>query len=442
MSSDPTLRAVKGMNDILPAAQEAFLNTAVWDHIEQTANRILGSYGYRRIWLPVVEPTALFTRGIGEGSDIVAKQMYSFEDAKGRKLTLRPEGTAGAARAYVEHRFADRNPIQRWWYFAPYWAERPQKGRYRQFYQIGAEFFGVSSAAADAELIIMLWRWCQALGLNDIAIRINSLGDENSRQHYLGILRQYLHDNSTSLCDDCRARIEHNPLRALDCKRPGCKNLAAAAPDILESLGDAPRQHFDEVRHILTEQSIPHTRDPRLVRGLDYYTSTVFEFTTEALGAQDAILGGGRYDRLVQDLGGAPTPSLGFAAGIERLALLLANRPQIMDNRQGAHLYIIPMEGTLTQALSLADDIRAAGPWCVEVDVEGGRLKHQMRRADRSGAKCAMVLGEQEIAEGRGLLKSLDSSLQEPLELSGDKIAQALSQLNIPPSFTHVARSL
>jgi histidyl-tRNA synthetase len=433
------IQAVKGVNDVLPGAGESFLDTAVWDFVTSTSREVLESYGYRHVLLPAIEDTALFARGIGEDTDIVSKEMYTFADRAGRSLTLRPEGTAGAARAYIEHNYGGTAPVQRWWYQGPMFrAERPQKGRYRQFYQVGAELFGVSAPAADAEMLILLVRLCERLGLNGVAVRLNSLGDESSRAAYRDVLRDYLRGARDQLCESCKARLEANPLRVLDCKREGCRAVAAAAPDILGSLTPASRAHFDAVQELASAAGVPFERDSRLVRGLDYYTGTIFEFTTRALGAQDAILGGGRYDELVQQLGGPATPAIGFAAGIERLALLLAQTEAgkaLLGS--GPHLYIVPMPGAESRALLLAEELRqrrhrgGPGGYRVEVDVSGAKLKQQMRRADKVGATTALVLGENELQSGRGALKLLRAATesQRQVDLSGSALAAALDEV-------------
>lgn len=425
MSSKKTaFRAVKGMNDILPGAREDFLNTSVWDFIAEKATSVLEGYGYNQVRLPVVEETSLFARGIGEGTDIVGKEMYTFEDRGERSLTLRPEGTAGATRAYVEHQFFRNNPVQRWWYMGPmYRAERPQKGRYRQFYQIGAEFFGTDSPAADAEMLMMLSEWIVALGISDVGLRINTLGDKESRDGYRMALIDYLKPQQEALCESCSTRLLTNPLRVLDCKRPGCKEIVVGAPDIMASLTPASAAHFARVCELLDAGGISYKRDSALVRGLDYYTGTIFEFTTGSLGAQDAILGGGRYDELVEELGGTSTPAIGFAAGVERLALLLATTP---EEKRGPDLYIVPMGEFEREAFELARALRGLGRLRVEVDVAGGKLKQQFKRADRANARFALVLGENELKDNRANLKNLRTGAVEELNLEPAEIGKHL----------------
>ena len=421
------LHAVKGMNDILPDAKETFLDSAVWDHVLDTARRVVEAHGYRQTRLPIVEDTALFARGIGEGTDIVSKEMYTFSDRGERSLTLRPEGTASCVRAYVEHGLSRSEPEQKWWYAGPMFrAERPQKGRYRQFYQVGCEHFGSKDPAADAAMIMMAWRICEALGLTGITLKLNSLGDTESRDRYREVLRGYMKSHESEICDACKGRIVTNPLRFLDCKVPACKELAKKAPDIAESLSEASKAHYAGVEALLRDCELPFVRDPGLVRGLDYYTDTLFELTTTMLGAQDAVGGGGRYDNLIEELGGAPTPSIGFAMGIERICLLVAGTTKL---EPGPHLFIAPMDGAVGAALKLADQVRAAGPFRVEVDVSGRKVKAQMRRADKVAARSVIVLGQDEIVRGHGNLKDLRVSSSIDVALNGAAIGAALNGL-------------
>lgn len=421
------LHAVKGMNDIVPDAKEGFLDSAVWDHVLDIARRVIEAHGYRHVRLPIVEETALFARGIGEGTDIVSKEMYTFSDRGERSLTLRPEGTASCVRAYVEHGLSRSDPEQKWWYQGPMFrAERPQKGRYRQFYQVGVEHFGIKDPAADAAMIAIAWRITEALGLTGITLKINSLGDTESRDRYREVLRGYMKAHESEICDACKGRMVTNPLRFLDCKVPACKELAKKAPDIADSLSEASKTHYARVEQLLRDCGLSFVRDAALVRGLDYYTDTLFELTTTALGAQDAVGGGGRYDNLIEELGGAPTPAVGFAMGIERICLLVA-QGQPID--AGPHLFIAPMEGAVGAALKLADAVRAAGPFRVEVDVSGRKVKAQMRRADKLKARAAIVLGEDEIARGHGNLKDLRVSSSIDVALNGAAVGEALARL-------------
>lgn len=417
------ISAIKGMNDIYPGATELFLDTTVWDHIADTARRVLGSYGYRLVQLPVVEDTTLFARGIGDETDVVSKEMYTFSDRAERSLTLRPEGTAGAVRAYIEHNLARGESVQRWWYWGPMFrAERPQKGRYRQFYQIGAEFFGVSSSAADAEVLEMLWHFCRSLGLEGIQIKLNTLGDRASRVAFRTALTSYFNSKAPELCESCRARISINPLRILDCKRESCRAVASQAPPIDDTLSDVSRQHFAQVCQLLSDRQVPFVRDRMLVRGLDYYTGTTFEFTTSMLGSQDAVLGGGRYDELVELLGGPPTPAIGFAAGVERLALLIADK--LDRSKDGPDLYIAPFSGFEGKALDLAGNLRRTSNVKVEVDLSEAKVKNQLKRALKVGARFFLALGEQEFSTQQGILKDLRKTLEIPTNLDNQSLAQ------------------
>ncbi len=423
MSETASLRAVKGMNDILPGASEPHFDSAVWQHLFDVCGAHLGAHGFHQVLLPCVEETALFARGIGQETDIVSKEMYSFTDRGGRALTLRPEGTAGAVRAYIEHNLGKTEPLQRWWYGGPMFrAERPQKGRYRQFYQIGAELFGSASPTADAELLLLLWQLCQRLELTDLRVAVNTVGDRESRDGYRAQLRTFLAAHQGGLCPSCVRRTQTNPLRVLDCKESGCRDIIADAPDILTALTGASRQHFERVCELCAALGVPLQRAPRLVRGLDYYTGTIFEFVTGGLGAQDAVLGGGRYDDLVAEMGGPPTPAIGFAAGVERLALLCR---QALDAAGGPALYLIPMTGSEETALRLASGLRERGHR-IEVDVGEPRLKRQMRRADRLRARSALVLGEMELASGRGKLKELASAREIDVALDAAAVDEVL----------------
>lgn len=421
-----SISAIKGFNDVRPGAKDVFLDSAVWTHIFQSSAQVFESFGYAPVWLPLMEETALFTRGIGEGTDIVSKEMYSLTDRGQRSLTLRPEGTAGAVRAYIEHQLARHDPTQKWFYQGPMFrAERPQKGRYRQFYQLGAEFFGVAEPAADVELLRMLHTMCRRLGLGDVAVRLNTLGDAPSRLQYKEALTSFLGAHDSDLCESCEARLGHNPLRVLDCKRPSCQALVANAPDILHSLTPEARAWFDKLETLLADAHITYSRDAHLVRGLDYYTGAIFEFTTGALGAQDAILGGGRYDGLVEALGGPHTPAVGFGAGVERMALLLTQ--QALAAR-GPHLFIAPVDAEAQRlALDLSDAMREHGPWRIEVELGQTRLKQAMRRAHKLGAQHVLVLGSEELAAQSAKLKNFTTGHEVSVGLEAAAIISALS---------------
>ena len=425
MSKSAKLKAIKGMNDVIPGHKEDFLESDVWRFILEQGENALEGYGYKRLQSPICEPTALFQRGLGDTTDIVSKEMYSFEDRGGRAMTLRPEGTASAVRAFIEHGFAQSHPIQRWWYFGPMFrAERPQKGRYRQFYQIGAEFFGVSSPESEVEMLVMLKEFLQSLGLKETRLRLNSLGDGESREAYRSALIDFFVSRQSELSEEAQALIHLNPLRILDSKRPADKAVCGDAPDILDSLSESARAHFERVQASLNELGVEFDRDSRLVRGLDYYTGTIFEFTTGQLGAQDAILGGGRYDGLVEELGGPSVPAIGFAAGVERLALLIASEREA--TREG--LYIAPCLASSTACLKLASVLRSKGVRRVELDVAGGRLKQQLKRADRAGARWLLIVGENEFESGIVQLKNLETGEQTEIKHDAKLIFNALSE--------------
>lgn len=383
------------MNDILPE------ETPIWHYVESKIHNLLSGYGYREIRLPLLEPTQLFDRSIGEVTDIVEKEMYSFLDRNGESLTLRPEGTAGCVRACQEHGLLF-NQTQRLWYQGPMFRyERPQKGRYRQFHQIGVEAFGFSGAELDAELLLMsaeLWR---LLGLAQVVtLEINSIGTAEARGRYRTDLVDYLTSRKEQLDEDSRRRLDSNPLRILDSKSAQTQLLLDQAPVIGDYLDQSSLDHFEQLRAILDAAGVPYRINPRLVRGLDYYCNTVFEWVTSALGAQGTVCAGGRYDGLVEQLGGKPTPAVGFAMGLERLILLMGTLERMPAelNRQ-SDLYLIPAsDGENSALMQLAERLRRALPERVIVThLEGGSFKSKMKRADKSGAEFALLLGEDEL---------------------------------------------
>jgi histidyl-tRNA synthetase len=378
------IQAVRGMNDLLPES------VAYWRHVEAVACEIMHAYGYREIRLPVVERTELFVRSIGSHTDIVEKEMYTFEDRNGDSLTLRPEGTAGAVRAGIENGLL-HNQVQRWWYVGPMFRhERPQKGRYRQFHQIGVEACGMSGPDVDAELILLTARFFKALDLSDLRFELNTLGTSSARASYRAHLIEYLRARYDALDEDSRRRLDTNPLRVLDSKNPDMRDVLQNAPNLFDHLDDESRQHFDDLRRLLDTAGVDYDVNPRLVRGLDYYTRTVFEWLTDRLGAQAAICAGGRYDGLVGLLGGKPTPAIGFAIGLERLvdlvmqtgAAVAGHRPQV---------YLMPVAAQLAATLHLSEALRDRGVRA-ECHCGGGSLKSQLKRAERSGARYALLL--------------------------------------------------
>ena len=395
------IQAIRGMNDLLPET------LALWQRIEQSAETVLAAYGYREIRFPIIEKTELYRRSIGAVTDIVEKEMYSFEDRNGDSLTLRPEGTAGCVRAGIENGLL-HNQVQRLWYAGPMFRhERPQKGRYRQFHQIGVEAFGIGTPDIDAELILLSARLWRLLGIRDLELQINSLGTAAARAAYRQVLVDYLRAHLAALDEDSRRRLETNPLRVLDSKNPEMQALIAAAPSLHEYLDAESRAHFDALRQLLDAAGIAYRVNPRLVRGLDYYTRTVFEWVTTELGAQGTICAGGRYDGLVEQLGGQATAAAGFALGIERLAELAAVQ-QVPGVQIAPQVYIAPLgEGkTMEVGMALAEQLRDAG-LRVELHCGGGSLKSQLKRADRSGARYVLIFGENELAAGQVSVKNL-----------------------------------
>ncbi len=420
------IQAIRGMNDILPD------QTPVWQYVESTVRRVLGQYGYQEIRMPVVEHTELFKRSIGEVTDIVEKEMYTFEDRNGDSLTLRPEGTAGCVRAAEEHGLLF-NQTRRLWYTGPMFRhERPQKGRYRQFHQIGVECFGMAGPDIDAELLILTARLWSALGLSDHArLEINSIGTSDSRKVYRQALVAYLEQYQDKLDDDSKRRLTTNPLRILDSKDPATREILQGAPSLDDYLDDESRQHFEQLKAMLDAAGVAYTVNPALVRGLDYYGKTVFEWITDSLGAQGTICAGGRYDGLVEQLGGKPTVAVGFAMGLERLILLLETLelvPEHVNNQ--ADVYVTAMgDQAVAPAMALAETLRNELPGRIVVShCGGGSFKSQMKKADRSGARFAVILGENEIAQGTAGLKPLRDD-QPQQEIAQADLAAVLAGL-------------
>ncbi|MDH3978945.1 MAG: histidine--tRNA ligase [Gammaproteobacteria bacterium] len=397
-----TIQAVRGMNDILPGASSA------WQHLESVLREVVHAYGYTEMRLPLLEKTELFKRSIGEVTDIVEKEMYTFEDRNGDSLTLRPEGTAGCVRACMEHGLL-HNQVQRLWYGGPMFRhERPQKGRYRQFHQLGVESFGMAGPDIDAEMIFMTARMWQRLGLEHTTLQVNSLGTPQARSSYRAALVEYLKGRYDELDEDSRRRLESNPLRILDSKNPALQVVVEAAPVLPDYLDEESREHFAGLLALLDAAGIDYEVNPRLVRGLDYYSRTVFEWVTDQLGAQGTICAGGRYDGLVEYLGGRPTPAFGFAVGLERLlALLQESGVEFPDGCPHLYLVLVGEQGRL-RGLVFADELRDALPGLrVQCNCDGGSFKSQFKRADRSGAEYALVLGDDEVEQQTATLKPL-----------------------------------
>ena len=418
-----TIQAVRGMNDILPE------ESATWQFLEDTLRRVIRSYGYQEIRLPLLEKTELFRRSIGEVTDIVEKEMYTFDDRNGDSLTLRPEGTAGCVRACMEHGLL-HNQTRRLWYAGPMFRhERPQKGRYRQFHQIGVEAFGMTGPDIDAEVILMTARFWRALGLDHAVLQLNSLGTVEARAGYREALVDYLQGRQAELDEDSRRRLQSNPLRILDSKNPDMQGLIADAPQLSEYLDEESRVHFDELCALLDAAGIAYEINPRLVRGLDYYSKTVFEWVTDRLGAQGTICAGGRYDGLVEYLGGRATPAVGFALGLERLIALL-EVCGIEPPDASPHVYLVLAgEQAVLQGMVLADELRnAVSGLSVQANCGGGSFKSQFKRADRSGAELALVIGDEEAERGEVTIK--------PLRAGGEQ--QTVSRQDIEPRLREI----
>lgn len=390
------LQAIRGMNDILPD------QTPIWQHVEGEFRQLLASFAYREIRMPMVEPTELFKRSIGEVTDIVEKEMYTFDDRNGESLTLRPEGTASCVRACEEHGLL-YNQIQRLWYTGPMFRyEKPQKGRYRQFHQIGVEAFGMAGPDIDAEIILMTANYWQRLGVDKVVtLELNSLGSNEARQIYKEALVAYLEQYKDQLDEDSQRRLGSNPLRILDSKDEKTQAILSGAPKLTEYLDEESKNHFEGLKSCLDHLGISYVVNPKLVRGLDYYNHTVFEWVTTELGAQGTVCAGGRYDGLVSQLGGKPTPAVGFAMGVERLILLLEKLELTGKLQPELDLYITAVGANTSQAaLSLANEVRGSDlNASVLCHSGGGSFKSQMKKADKSGARLALILGEDEIAK-------------------------------------------
>lgn len=391
------IQSIRGMNDLLPE------QSATWQYLERTVAEVLASYSYREIRFPILEQTELFKRAVGEVTDIVEKEMYSFDDRNGDSLSLRPEGTAGCVRACTENGLL-HNQTQRLWYTGPMFRhERPQKGRLRQFHQIGVEAFGLAGPDIDAELLLITARLWKALKIDHaVTLQINSLGTSADRASYRAALVEYLSARREQLDEDSQRRLDSNPMRILDSKNPDTQALLNQAPELADFIDQESRDHFAQLCAVLDAASITYEINPRLVRGLDYYSKTVFEWVTSNLGAQGTVCAGGRYDGLVEQLGGKPCPGVGFAMGVERLVLLLDELGAVPDSvGQTVDIYLLAVGDVEQQALVLAENLRSDCPNIrLECHCGGGSFKSQIKRADKSGAKIALILGEDEAAAG------------------------------------------
>ncbi len=417
------MQAVRGMHDTLPG------DAPGWRRLEHTVQSVLRSYCYREIRFPIIEKTELFSRSIGAGTDIVNKEMYTFQDRNGEFLTLRPEGTAGCVRALIQHGLIHSGP-QKVWYQGPMFRhERPQKGRQRQFHQVGAEAFGIESPDIDAELILVCARIWNALGINDVCLELNSLGSYSARQHYRNLLIEYLSDHRDQLDSDSVRRLETNPLRILDSKNPEMQTLISGAPSLLDSIDDESAEHFSVLRGLLDANSVDYEINPRLVRGLDYYNRTVFEWITDRLGAQGTICAGGRYDDLVAQVGGKPTPGVGFAMGLERILELMEPGQEEQDTDTPRFYQVMAGAEAVKSGSLLAERLRDEMPGLkLMLHCGGGSFKSQLRKADKSGAEYALILGDEEVAKNTVQIKPLRKDSGQ-YEVSRDKLVDEITRL-------------
>ncbi|MBX3717582.1 MAG: histidine--tRNA ligase [Burkholderiales bacterium] len=409
------IQAIRGMEDILPEA------SPLWEKLEDACREVFRQYGYRNIRTPIVEPTALFIRGIGEVTDIVEKEMYTFDDRNGESLTLRPEATAGIVRAAIEHNFLYNGPLRVWTAGPMFRYERPQKGRQRQFHQYDVEALGFEGPDVDAEQIVMLARLWKALGIGPIQLHVNSIGDAADRQAHRDKLIAYFSRHGALLDEDAKRRLHSNPLRILDSKNPAMQAMIEGAPRLLDHLGEGAARHFEETKRLLSDAGVAFTVNPRLVRGMDYYNRTVFEWVTDRIGAQSTIAGGGRYDGLFAMLGGKPTPACGFGLGMERIILTMQAFGRTAA--QEPHAFLVHAgEAASREAWRLAEAIRDAGLSCVLG--AGGSFKSQMKKADASAAPFAIILGDDEVAAGKVTLKPLRGGGEQVLLSPAEAIAR------------------
>lgn len=421
------IQKVKGTHDILPD------DTPAWRYVEQTIHEVMARYAYREIRTPIFEVTPLFARGIGQLTDIVSKEMYTFLDRGRRSLTLKPEGTASVIRAFIENGLGEKRPVNKLYYISPMFRqENPQTGRYRQFHQFGAELIGSPEPVADVETILNLLDIYLALGLRSFVVKINSVGDQNCRDAYKARLKAYLAPRLSRLCRTCQERFDTNPMRILDCKNPICREETDGAPRMIDHLDEASAAHFEGVCNLLQQHGVDYELDHRLVRGLDYYTRTAYEVINHGLGAQNALGGGGRYDLLTEELGGKPTPAVGYAAGIERLLMVLQQENLLPEATPALDVFIACI-GPAAQAWAskTVRTLRRAG-WRADMDLLGRGLKAQMKEANRSNARFALIAGDRELETRRFVLRDLKRSEQE--EVDADSLLTALETRLAEPS--------
>lgn len=417
------IKKPRGTEDILPGDSE------MWRKIEQTAHDVCRKYGYKEIRTPVFEDTALFSRGVGDTTDVVQKEMYTFEDKGGRSITLRPEGTASLARSYIENSlYAGPQPTKLYYLISCYRYEKPQSGRLREFHQFGIECYGAENAAADSEVITLALDFLKALGVKGLTLNINSIGCESCKPAYNKKLKNYFASHKDELCGTCQDRLEKNPMRILDCKSPICHEIAAGAPKMIDHLCDDCKAHFETLKDYIDELGIEYNVDPDIVRGLDYYTRTVFEITSGDLGAQSAVCGGGRYNGLVEELGGKPTPGIGFALGIERIMLILKNQGISLGEVDTPDIFIATIgDKADIAAQKLVYSLRNKGV-SAERDLCSRSVKAQMKYANKLGAKFSMVLGDNEIEQGAADIKNMSTGETVSCGLEPDKIYEIITR--------------
>lgn len=404
------MQALKGTHDILP--EEVYK----WDYMEGVIRDVCARYGYKEIRTPIIEATELFQRGIGDTTDVVTKEMYTFTDRGNRSVTLRPENTASAVRAYLEHKMYGDQQVHKMFYIGSMFRyDRPQAGRYREFHQFGLEVLGASSPLADAEVIAMACEIFHRLGLKDLDLHLNSIGDKNCRPAYRQKLIEFFEGKKDQLCDDCRERLYKNPLRILDCKEEGCKKASIGAPEITDYLCDDCHKKFEAVKHYLDGLGISYTVDPRLVRGLDYYTNTAFEIQYPPLGAQSAVCGGGRYDGLVEEIGGPSTPGIGFAIGLERLLLALEMQNLIPAPKAQKRVYIAALgEDAVAEGFKIQEELRGLGV-LTDMDLQGRSLKGQMKQAGKLDSQFTVIIGSNELEKGAAAVKNMADGTQKDI---------------------------
>lgn len=418
-------KKIKGTEDVLPK------DSYRWQFVEDVMHKESAAYGFKEIRTPVFEHTELFARGVGQTTDVVQKEMYTFDTKGGESVTLRPEGTAGAARAVLEHGLVnDSLPIKASYFVSCYRYEKPQAGRLREFHQFGLECYGTQSPVADAELICAAQSIFDRLGIKQLRLEINSIGCPTCRAEYHKALKEYFYGYKDELCDTCNSRLEKNPMRILDCKSPVCSKIAGGAPKITDYLCDECKEHFASVQKYLDAAGVEYTVNPTIVRGLDYYTKTVFEFVTDFIGAQGTVCGGGRYDGLIEELGGKHLPSLGFAMGIERLLMLMDKQGIEIPQPSTCDLYVAVMgESASLKSFEIIKAVRSCG-LIAETDIVGRGLRAQMKYADKIGAKFSMVLGDNEIEQGKAVIKNMSSGEQTEIVLD-DTFAEKFMVLQL-----------